>query len=357
MNRKLIGSRLLLLFSACVLNGDVLSAQKPNSPSGAPVLHMIAVYEGEPNKNNFDKYCRKAAIGSNSTPLTEAPRPSSVEKTGECIGVNRYREVIVNVSDKTAPLVLALSAYNYVTWIIKPEQGVVIEKVILMGYHTQKVTGLGKKVPVEAYTYESSPCPTCWQGDWREGMNFYDAKEPPKELKGISDLPVSTFQRRYKGGEFSIYVGMKSLEKDISNKSDQEIKSIDQLQKQTSSRVVSDPKSTLELALRKGVIRKATIEDIRAFRNAYIVKKFTSKNLPVPENENALSVTNVDLSHAYVVLKSFVYPLGVEDEKKMVFFVPKGVPAPSGEFGLSAVYDFETLTVSCTYARTGSFGC
>jgi hypothetical protein len=78
-----------------------------------------------------------------------------------------------------------------------------------MGYHTQKITGLPNDVPVEAYTYEPSPCPKCWQGNWREDMDYYDAKEPPKELKGISDLPISTFQGRYTGGEFSIYTGMK----------------------------------------------------------------------------------------------------------------------------------------------------
>lgn len=173
---------------------------------------MISVNEGVPNKENFDKYCRKPAPETNGAPVTEAYRPPSIEMTrvsGECVGVNRYREVKVNVSDKSSPLVLALNAYNYVTWIINADRGVEINKVILIGYHTQKISGLPADVPVEVYTYEESSCPKCWQGRWREDMNFYTAKEPPKELKGISDLPVSTFQGRYTGGDFSIYSGMK----------------------------------------------------------------------------------------------------------------------------------------------------
>lgn len=212
MNQKVIRYCLLSFYAFCVVNCDVLAAQNVKVPRGSPVLHMIAVHEGEPNKEKFDKYCRKATSETIGTPVTEAPRPTSIEMTrisGECVGVNRYREVKVNVSDKSTPLVLVLNAYNFVTWIIKADRGVVIKKVILVGYHTQKITGLPIDVPVETYTYEPSPCPKCWQGNWREDMDYYGAKESPKELKGISDLPISTFQWRYTGGEFSIYTGMK----------------------------------------------------------------------------------------------------------------------------------------------------
>ncbi len=120
---------------------------------------------------------------------------------------------------------------------------------------------------------------------------------------------------------------------------------------------VKSPQPSLERAIREGSIRRATAEDVIAFRDAYIANKYTSKNLPVPDTEDALSVTKVDTSKAYVVLKKFHYPSGMENEYRVVFFVPKGVPEPSGDIGHSAFYDFATLTVRCTMARTGEFSC
>jgi len=120
---------------------------------------------------------------------------------------------------------------------------------------------------------------------------------------------------------------------------------------------IKDPQPALDRAVRDGFIRKATAEDIRAFRDAYIEKKYTSNNLPVPATEDALSVTKVDMSRAYVVLKKFTYPSGLLDEYRVIFFVPVGVLEPSGEIGHSAFYDFGSLTINCTLARTGGISC
>lgn len=118
-----------------------------------------------------------------------------------------------------------------------------------------------------------------------------------------------------------------------------------------------DPQPSLDRAIQAGSIRKATAEDIKAFRVAYLEKKYVRNSLPIPENETALSVTSVDVSRAYVVLKKFTYPSGLVNEYSVVFFVPIDVPNPSGELGHSAVYDFATLTVGCSLARTGSIRC
>jgi len=120
---------------------------------------------------------------------------------------------------------------------------------------------------------------------------------------------------------------------------------------------IKDPQPALDRAIREGSIRRATAEDVRAFRDAYIAKKYVSKNLPVPVAEDALSVTKVDISRAYVVLKKFTYPSGLVNEYRVVFFIPADVPEPSGEIGHSAFYDFGTLTIGCTGARTGGSSC
>jgi len=117
---------------------------------------------------------------------------------------------------------------------------------------------------------------------------------------------------------------------------------------------ITNPQPALDKAVRDGVLRKATAEDVRAFRDAYIANKYTRKNLPVPATEDALSVTATDLSRAYVVLGKFTYPSGLLNEYRTTFFVPIGVAMPSGDIGHSAFYDFGTLTVGCTGARTSA---
>ena len=123
------------------------------------------------------------------------------------------------------------------------------------------------------------------------------------------------------------------------------------------AKVVSDSQIALDEAVRNRIIRKATDEDKKAFFDAYIENKYARKNIPVPPKENALSVINVDISRAYVVLQKFSYPSGMINENRVVFFTPKGVQEPSGEIGHSATYDFATLTVRCSAARTGRIGC
>lgn len=118
-----------------------------------------------------------------------------------------------------------------------------------------------------------------------------------------------------------------------------------------------DPQPSLDRAIQAGSIRKATAQDIRAFRDAYIEKKYLKKGLLVPKNEDALSVTRVDASRAYVILKKFTYPSGLVNEYRVVFFIPMGVPEPNGKYGHSAIYHYDTLTVECTAARTGGMSC
>ena len=105
------------------------------------------------------------------------------------------------------------------------------------------------------------------------------------------------------------------------------------------------PLVALDQAVRVGILRKATLEDVKAWRNAYFEKKYTSNNLTVPDNDDALGASKIELSRAYVVLKKFTFPPGLTGEVRTVFFIPKGSPKPSGEYGHSVIYDLETLTI------------
>ena len=175
-----------------------------NTSLGNPELHAIGVYHGKrdnkpvsttpPNSTNQ----LEMNTAYNGTGRAAAHNPI-VNKTSQN---NKFGEITVNISIVNRPLILAFSAYEKTIWNVKLKKNVRMEKVILSGYHQQKISGIPEDTPIEVYTYESSPCERCYQG---QGY-FYSYKSPPiNELKKISGLNVSSWQGRYSGDEFSIF--------------------------------------------------------------------------------------------------------------------------------------------------------
>lgn len=165
----------------------------------APELHAIGVYEGTDPEDDGRPWHSKCG----QLELLECRKRIS-QKKREVGG-----RVIVNVSIIDRPLILAFCAYDKTKWIVKLENGVSIEKVILGGYHAQSVEGIPENTPIEVYTHDSSPCARCYQGN----TSFYSYKDVPSELKNISEIPPTSWQGKYKGLEFSIFPGMKQLDK------------------------------------------------------------------------------------------------------------------------------------------------
>lgn len=162
-------------------------------------------------------------------------------------------------------------------------------------------------------------------------------------LKEITGLGVTSFQGQYEGSEFSI--PREESKAPTSN-----------LPKLAASKVVG-PQVALETAILDGIIRHATVDDVNEFYGAYVYKKYTKNKLSVPAHETALEVIKVNIARAYVVLREFIYPEGMVDDQRVVFFVPQDVPGPTGDIGHSATYEFATLMVTCTAARTGGASC
>lgn len=153
-------------------------------PISTPELHVIGVYEGYDNN-------KKAKNNSRLSPAS-------------------FGEVIVNISKTDSPLVLAFSAYDRTKWIVNTKKDVKIEKVILSGYHQQKIEGISEGTLVEVYTHDSSPCEYCYQG---KGY-FYSYKSPPEsKLKELTGLDISSWQGKYNGREFSIFNNIPTLSK------------------------------------------------------------------------------------------------------------------------------------------------
>lgn len=175
--------------------------------TSTPALHVIGVHEGQYDQVTFMEKCADRKAGVSATEMAPVPKPVRM-LSPECTAIRQNREVVVNISDNSQPIVLALTAYNKTHWKVLLENGVRLQKVILAGYHSQQVSGIPSDVPIEAYTYDPSPCKQCWQGT----QHFYSHETPAPQLTQITGLKVTSFQGRYTGSEFSIFPKMRKYE-------------------------------------------------------------------------------------------------------------------------------------------------
>jgi hypothetical protein len=173
-----------------------------------PALHVIGVYEGQTPPGVDDRpWWAKCNDDKNDSRPSVPPSPS-IECHRKYADIQAEKEVAVSVSDDSRPIVIALTAYDKTYWKVSVKEGVKLKKVILGGYHSQRVSGIPTETPIETYTYDPSPCERCWQGS----KYFYSYEKPPQQLKEITGLEVTSFQGRYKGGDFAIFPGIKKVE-------------------------------------------------------------------------------------------------------------------------------------------------
>ncbi|ASF47583.1 hypothetical protein [Methylovulum psychrotolerans] len=255
-------------------------------------------------------------------------RPSGVavgHKTDFQIDQSGYQalqvEVLVNQPDK--PLVLILGQSAPTIWNIHWTQGTHIIAVVVGGGNRQAVAGLPRGIPMLNPT-----------GENEDGCkDFY--KEG--ELETLNPLSRRLFGRPvekvYLAENGNVLVG-EPLSPDI----------------KVLSSSATPPKSFfdknaplageagLEDGLKKGLLRKATEEDGRAWF-AQVAEREPSDVPPIAGQETTPKTPGI-YEGAYVVLKPFVFPAGLVAKN---FFVPRGVPVPSGDSGHSAIYDFNTL--------------
>ena len=239
------------------------------------------------------------------------------------------RQIDVVVTENKTPVALVLGAYEPTIWNISYLRDTEIAAVVIGGYYKQMVSGLPKDVPVISGDHES-----------KGGCGyFYLSSDELNKLNPLSrhlfGKPAALF---YPANNGTAVVGPKEYNK---------------------SRIVSKKlnydsfvdknaplagKAGLDVAVKKGVIRRATREDTEA-----VVKKLqeTQKKQgqldapPVAGDDGTVSTPKPRLlmHNAYVVLKPFTYPAGLYGGNSATFIISEGVPLPSGNPGHSAVYD------------------
>lgn len=101
--------------------------------------------------------------------------------------------------------VLALSSYEPVTWTVTAEPGVVIEKIILNGYHAQTASA-PSGVPVEAYDYEVHGN---WLGAyayaWPGSTGGSDTQALVATLEQLAGRGMTSFHGCYQGTSYVLH--------------------------------------------------------------------------------------------------------------------------------------------------------
>lgn len=112
--------------------------------------------------------------------------------------------VDININRQDKPIILALSAYEPVEWKLNLEPGVKVEKIILNGYHDQKISGVSG-IPIDEYSVKGTGQNL---GNFAYQWNSVstDPLTPPlsTQIQKQTGLPVTSFQGCYRGTQFQI---------------------------------------------------------------------------------------------------------------------------------------------------------
>jgi len=165
---------------------------------GPPALPALQVAS-----NSSDPEVAKRANAIQTTIREREQAASGLHVIGvyEGSGDNRPGRVDVLIKKGDVPITLVLCAYEPVEWHVKVEDGTVITKVILSGYHKQRVIGV--EAPVTSMSY-----------DERSPGYFYaferNSEEYPhlvKRLREITGKEIASFQGVYNPKRVPFVVG------------------------------------------------------------------------------------------------------------------------------------------------------
>jgi hypothetical protein len=222
-------------------------------------------------------------------------------------------------------------------WSIGWTPGTRILAVLVSGYHRQQVTGVPAGVPVRISTYDNKGA--CG--------HFYVA---PKNAGRLNPVARRVFGRPvdmlYPAHDGKVVVGA-PLAAGATLVTDGSARPVSAFRLPNSS--LAGP-AGLEQGVRDGFLREADASDAAAWVAARRARPSMPADAP-PIAGGAPAPAMPGLFHAYVVLKAYTLPAGLYGANSATFFVPRGVPRPTGNLGHSTLYDFNTL--SCAGVRCG----
>ncbi len=236
-------------------------------------------------------------------------------------------QIDVAVNHPDAPVVLMLGAYEPTIWNIGWSPKTRIAAVLVSGYHRQVIAGLPAAIPTLVSSYDN------------KGACGYFYVSPDK-LTSLNPMAQKVFGHDvdlvYPAKDGRVVIG-DAIPADISlitatNRSPESYRS---------PNAPLAGKAGLDEAIRNGLLRDATRSDALAWADA---QSRLPKNTSLPPVAGGSPPSRApEIFNAYVVLKPMTIPAGLYGANSATFFVPKGVPRPTGNPGHSAIFDFNTM--------------
>jgi hypothetical protein len=136
-----------------------------------------------------------------NAPLAELARNALVEGVGvyqggpgapPAPGARRTGYVEVRIRPSAKPIVLVLSSYEPVRWMLITERGAQLAAVLVSGYHPSQVVGAGNARVINtgsAYAYK---------------MDGQDYQALNRDVARMVGKGIGLFQGRYEGGQFNV---------------------------------------------------------------------------------------------------------------------------------------------------------
>lgn len=235
-------------------------------------------------------------------------------------------EVVVNVPG--TPVALMLGNHEPTIWKVLRTPETRISAVMLSGYYTQVLTGVSLDIPVlNGFFQNKGPCDL-----------YYLADDGIKNLEAMAQQVFSRpVMEKYFAAEGYLVIGQP-----VSASTNLVTDHLISIESFYSFGAPPAAAAGIHEALSKGVLRQATLDDAiawdRAFRRHLELEAGSAPPMPVIQGNDAGLLEN-----AFVVLKPFTLPSGLYGEAASTFFVPRGVPFPTGKLGHSAVNDYNQL--------------
>ena len=110
----------------------------------------------------------------------------------------------IRIERQERPIVLVLSAYEPVQWNVSLKTGVNLEKIIVNGYHDQKVSGVAD-VPIEEFSYqETGNYFGKFAYRWDKFSPSADTLSLVTNLEQLTKTSLVSFQGCYRGTSFTV---------------------------------------------------------------------------------------------------------------------------------------------------------
>jgi hypothetical protein len=235
-------------------------------------------------------------------------------------------DVVVNMPGR--PVVLVLGAYEPSVWQIRRGAGTRIAGVFVTGYHRQAVFGLSAATPMMNSSYgEKGPC----------GHSYLAGRNPDSMDSYVRRVFGRQAESYYLASNGQLLMGSGAMPGSTVQDAPGSFESF---------RDVTAPLAGiagLEDLLSKGVLRRARSSDLAEWKAAKRNAQGSSVSVVGAPTEMSSSSSPFN---TFVVQREMTFPAGLYGANAAKFIVPKGVPAPRGNPGHSAVYDWNSLTCS-----------